>query len=523
MNNATTTTTEVDGTYKFTVKDSSGAEVATENITISGGRANSVTIDNLAPGTYTVSEDTTGFTAEYSVDANDKTVTVESDATAGVTFTNNKTVDTPVEEAKATIKITKTISGPITEEDRKGLTFTVYKVDGTTETSVGEYKLSDFTENNGVYEKEISVEADADNEVTYKVVETLYTFTGKTVSVSYTVDNGTETSGDTAKVSVYKDDTKTVAFKDEYTNLKKEVSISKVDATNSEEIEGAELTLYEIKTDGSLNKLTDWTSSATEVYKFTLEAGDYAIEETIAPDGYEKSTSLVKFNLSFDEDGNAITKVTEGPGTYDSANDVIKFENDPIKVTGGLKITVLEEGTKRVVPGATVEVEAPEGETFPDGSTKITVTTDSNGEVNTFIGKDGEEYKLTEGLTPGGYKITVTKVPDGYKVTTGKTETVTVEAGKVKEHIALIATATSDEKDTPSTETNTPNTTTTPNKQTTETTPNKQTTTSTPNKDTTVVNTGDSMNVVPIIVVMVISLIASIIVIIRKRKMRYEY
>ncbi|MCR4846190.1 MAG: LPXTG cell wall anchor domain-containing protein, partial [Eubacterium sp.] len=140
--------------------------------------------------------------------------------------------------------------------------------------------------------------------------------------------------------------------------------------------------------------------------------------------------------------------------------------------------------------------------TFPDGSTKITVVTDSNGQVTKYTGKDGKEYKLTEGLTPGDYKITVTKVPDGYKVTTGKTETVTVKTGEVAEHVALIATSETSKDETPSKEETKPGT---------------------PNKDTTKVDTGDHMNVIPIIVIMVISLIASIVVIIRKRKMRYEY
>jgi hypothetical protein len=53
---------------------------------------------------------------------------------------------------------------------------------------------------------------------------------------------------------------------------------------------------------------------------------------------------------------------TDLPGSYDSQTDLITFENDPIKVdtaTGGMIVTVEEEGTKRRVPNATVEIEAP--------------------------------------------------------------------------------------------------------------------------------------------------------------------
>jgi 5-hydroxyisourate hydrolase-like protein (transthyretin family) len=403
------------------------------------------------------------------------------------------------------------------------------------------------------------------------------------------------------------------------------VKISKVDATNSREIAGAQLVLYKVESDGSLTKLTSWTSSATEVFEFTLEAGDYAIEETIAPEGYSKKTSLVKFNLSFDDQGNPVTKVTEGPGTYDAENDKITFEDDPIKVTGklsvhvveektgrdvpnakveveypdgtkktyvtndkgeivdengntpidvpagdykvtvievpkgyevttgetgtvtvpensearheakiipktgGMKVQVLEEGTNRVVPGASVEIEAPEGKTFPDGSKKITVTTDSDGRVTTYTDKDGNVIDLTTGLEPGDYKVTVTKVPDGYKVTTGKTDTVTVKKGEVAEHVALIATSDTKEptkETTPTTPTTTPSTpSTTPSTPATTSTPS--TTPSTPatpstNPGTpqkTAVNTGDTMNMVPIIVIMILSLIAVIVVIITKKRL----
>ena len=286
------------------------------------------------------------------------------------------------------------------------------------------------------------------------------------------------------------------------------VKISKIDATGKQEIEGAELVLYSSDDKGNKTGSTEikWTSKKT-VETFYLEAGTYTIQETVAPSGYEKTTNLFIFKVEYDSTDNdkLVIKQLSGdhmPGTYDKTTGLISFENDPIKATGGLKITVLEEGTKRVVPNATVEVEAPEGTTFPDGSTKITVVTDSNGQVTKYTGKDGKEYKLTEGLTPGDYKITVTKVPDGYKVTVGKTETVTVKTGEVTEHVALIATSETSKDETPSKEETKPGT---------------------PNKDTTKVDTGDHMNVIPIIVIMVISLIASIVVIIRKRKMRYEY
>ena len=203
--------------------------------------------------------------------------------------------------------------------------------------------------------------------------------------------------------------------------------------------------------------------------------------------------------------GKYTTKVVKVPEGYDvtvgETGDVTVPENDKgrheakiIPKTGGLRVQVLEEGTLREVPGATVEIEAPEGKTFPDGSTKITVTTDEHGWVTSYKDKDGNVIDLTSGLEVGNYKITITKVPEGYKVTTGKTETVEVKKGQIATHQALIATT--------YTSTNTPATTTTAAKS---------------------VDTGDHTNVIPFIIMMIVSLISSIVVIIRKRRLRYEY
>lgn len=206
---------------------------------------------------------------------------------------------------------------------------------------------------------------------------------------------------------------------------KKTVSLTKIDAFNSEEIAGANLVLYRIKADSSLEELTSWISSATEVYTFTLEAGDYAIRETVAPDGYELVESLVKFNLRFDAEGNPVTTVTEGPGVYNAVEDKISFRDDPIKVTGGLTIKVVDEETGEDVPGAVVEV------TEPDGSVKE-YTTDENGNVT--------KYKT--GAVLGAYRIRIKSVPEGYTVTVNDDQNVTVKENTVTEAIAKTNTKT---------------------------------------------------------------------------------
>ncbi|MBQ1892062.1 MAG: hypothetical protein II164_06950, partial [Firmicutes bacterium] len=95
VNGEATTGTSADGTYTFTVKDAEGIVKATETITITNGVSSEVTVDNLIPGTYTVSEDTTDNPEGMSlVGENDIEVEVTADDTAEVPtaeFTNDKT------------------------------------------------------------------------------------------------------------------------------------------------------------------------------------------------------------------------------------------------------------------------------------------------------------------------------------------------------------------------------------------------------------------------------------------------
>ena len=558
-----------------------------------------VTIQNVPVGTTVhIDEDRTAAkSTEQDVQLKVTGTTelvIDADSTKNVAEVTN----TYTRLVPKTLSITKTIVGGATTT--APYSFTVSTTDAA---GAVKYLQADGTLGDAAITFTVTTDTPKTITIDESAVGYTYTVNEDTTNVpeigGYTFDAAGSTTSGSAEISATVT-SGAVDLINKYDKVipKKEISISKVDATNSKEIAGAELTLYSVDAAGKLTKLTSWTSSATEVYKFTIEAGNYAIEETIAPEGYQKKTSLVKFNLSFDAEGNAVTKVTEGPGKYDAANDRIVFENDPIKVTtgklsvhvveektgrdvpdaevkveypdgtektfktndkgeivdekgktpidvpagkykvtvvkvpdgyevttgetgtvdvpengsgrheakilpktGGLTILVLEEGTNRVVPGATVEVEAPEGKTFPDGSTKIIVTTDKDGKVTSYQGKDGKTIDLTTGLEPGDYKITVTKVPDGYKVSTGQTSTVTVKKGEVAEHVALISTA-DKAPDTPSAGPNTPSSSTTPKTPAT----------------TTSVNTGDSMNVVPYIIIMVLALAGIIIVIFRKRR-----
>ncbi len=69
-----------------------------------------------------------------------------------------------------------------------------------------------------------------------------------------------------------------VVMKDDYTK----VEISKQDITNSKELPGAKLTIFD--KDGK--EVESWVSEEKPHYIEKLPAGEYTLREVTAPDGY---------------------------------------------------------------------------------------------------------------------------------------------------------------------------------------------------------------------------------------------
>ena len=186
------------------------------------------------------------------------------------------------------------------------------------------------------------------------------------------------------------------------------LKITVVDEVTGKPVPGAVVEVK--KPDGTTETVT--TDENGEINKFADDTptGDYTITVKKVPDGYTVTVNKEQ-----------PAKVTRGSLT----SVISKINTD----TGGLIITVIDEKTGNPVPGATVEVEKPDG-------TKETLVTDGNGQITKYTEKDTNGHYTSP---TGDYKITVVKVPDGYSVTTGKTETKTVIVGTVVEHIAKIA------------------------------------------------------------------------------------
>ena len=74
--------------------------------------------------------------------------------------------------------------------------------------------------------------------------------------------------------------------------IKEPIEISKVDASNGNELPGAHLELK----DNEGNLVEAWTST-NETHKIVLEDGIYTLSETIAPEGYELTTETISFEV----------------------------------------------------------------------------------------------------------------------------------------------------------------------------------------------------------------------------------
>lgn len=106
----------------------------------------------------------------------------------------------------------------------------------------------------------------------------------------------------------------------EDTNITKhKVNISKVSATNSKEIEGAKLKLYDV----NKKVVEEWTST-TSAHTVTLEAGTYTLEETIAPKGYKVASSIT---FVLDDKGN----ITVNGNKVDTVIMIDELEDDDSK------------------------------------------------------------------------------------------------------------------------------------------------------------------------------------------------
>ena len=181
-------------------------------------------------------------------------------------------------------------------------------------------------------------------------------------------------------------------------NTKKtDISISKQDITNKEELPGAHLVIK----DAEGNVVEEWDSTDTpHIVTKELKPGKYTLTETIAPEGYKLSTETITFTV--DKNG-------EVEGT-------IVMYNAPKKE---VVISKQDITNKEELPGAHLVIKDAEGNVVEEWDSTDT------------------PHIVTKELKPGKYTLTETIAPEGYELSS-ETITFTVdENGEVKETVIM--------------------------------------------------------------------------------------
>ena len=177
----------------------------------------------------------------------------------------------------------------------------------------------------------------------------------------------------------------------------KNVTISKVDATTGSELPGAHLVLKTIT--GKV--IDEWTSSdVPHEIKVKLEPGmTYELTETIAPDGYQKSSETIRFTANADG----------------GVDEPVVMKN--MKVSN-VKISKVDITNKKELPGATLEVRDAQGNL-----------------VDKWVSTSQPHY-LPATLAPGKYTLKETIAPKGYLLTEEIIE-FTITADGVEQTITM--------------------------------------------------------------------------------------
>jgi len=303
----------------------------------------SIEIDNLEPGVYSVKE--TEAPSGYVL--NDTEYHVEL-------FDGKESELVVVNEEKPSLKILKTDA--LTGDPIAGVGFLVKHADGSTENTVvtdenGEAFLQHL--NPGIYE-----------------------VTEKSVPSGYLIDT------EPKLVPLEPNRVSEVRFEN---YPKPSLVIHKVDSITKDALEGAKFRITYASNNpfsGEINDLGVFqTDENGRVEIFNLKDGWYKIEETEAPDGYERSEETKEIYINAGQ------------------RREITFENTPLS---GMVIKKVDGSTGKVLQGAKFRVRYLSGTSGTGGTVIGEYTTSANGTI------------VLNRLKAGTYVVEETKAPDGY-------------------------------------------------------------------------------------------------------------
>lgn len=258
---------------------------------------------------------------------------------------------------------------------------TLYKVDGDTNEVLKGAKFK-ILDKNGNPAKDIdgnafgTLETDDKGRIIFNKLPY-----GDYTLVEVEAPEGYEISNPETKITVNRN----TIVKKVYNNSP-EIVISKKDITNENELEGALISIVQIK-DGKEIPVIDFTSGKEE-YKFNIGIGKYKLKEVSVPDGYEPLNVEFEFEVL---EGGKIKLIGDKDKHISSKENKITLYNDPIQTI----ISKQDIVSEKEIEGAHI------------------VITDESGNIVDEFDSTKEDHKFI--LSPGKYKLTETVSPDGYE------------------------------------------------------------------------------------------------------------
>ena len=425
---------------KYTLLDSNKSQTSQTLAQLVGSNfylripISTVNSENITSLRFSMNGNYTITTATYWTKSGDSTVQpiVELGRTPKA-FSGNKEVTFP-KEGSYNLKLIKVEQGNTTNK-LQGATFRITSPNGTvteTTSSNGEINVGPITINtpgtDTITIEETQAPDGYEKVITAPInVQVTKTLSSNTYTMSNAVITNTQTgssisvSGSTITVTV---ENKLIPKDSEY-NLK----LVKVEQGNtSKKLQGAEFRI-----NSPTGEVTQTTNASGEInigpIAVTATGTDtITIEETKAPDGYEKiitapitvQVTKVFENNTYKMSTAQITNAQTGASLTLSGNTItVTVENKLIPKTSeyNLKLIKVEEGTSNKLEGAEFKINSPNGE--------VTQTTNASGEIN--IGTIAVTATGTDTIT-----IEETKDPEGYeKIITAP---ITVQVTKVFEN-----------------------------------------------------------------------------------------
>ena len=425
---------------KYTLLDSNKSQTSQTLAQLVGSNfylripISTVNSENITSLRFSMNGNYTITTATYWTKSGDSTVQpiVELGRTPKA-FSGNKEVTFP-KEGSYNLKLIKVEQGNTTNK-LQGATFRITSPNGTvteTTSSNGEINVGPITINtpgtDTITIEETKAPDGYEKIITSPInVQVTKTLSSNTYTMSKAVITNTQTgasisvSGSIITVTV---ENKLIPKDSEY-NLK----LVKVEQGNtSKKLQGAEF-----KINSPNGEVTQTTNANGEInigpIAVTATGTDtITIEETKAPDGYEKiitapitvQVTKVFENNTYKMSTAQITNAQTGASlTLSGSTITVTVENKLIPKTSeyNLKLVKVEEGTSNKLEGAEFKINSPNGE--------VTQTTNASGEIN--IGPIAVTATGTDTIT-----IEETKAPAGYeKIITAP---ITVQVTKVFEN-----------------------------------------------------------------------------------------